>query len=113
LELNVMMPVIAHALVFSLKIMTQATSLFTERCIKGLTADPERCRDYAERSLALATALNPRIGYARAAGFARQALKEGKTIRQVLLESGEFTSREVARMLDLKQMTRLPRRKRG
>jgi fumarate hydratase, class II len=111
LELNVMMPVIAHAMVFSLKIMTNAISLLSERCIKGITADSRRCRDYAERSLALATALNPKIGYARAAGFAKQALASSKTIRQVLLESGEFTPQEVARLLDLREMTQPPRRK--
>jgi aspartate ammonia-lyase len=111
LELNVMMPVIAHALIFSLKILTSAIPLLSERCIKGLTADPEKCREYAERSLALATALNPRIGYARAAEFAKRALASGKTIRQVLRESGEFSPREVARLLDLHEMTEPPRRK--
>lgn len=111
LELNVMMPVIAHALIFSLKIMTNAVSLLSERCIKGITADPKRCREYAERSLALAAALNPRIGYARAAGFAKRALASGKTIRQVLRESGKYSPQEVARLLDLRGMTEPPRRK--
>jgi len=112
LELNVMMPVIAHALLFSLKIMTNALTLLSERCIKGITADAERCREYAERSLALATALNPQIGYSRAAGFAKKARAAGKTIRQVLEESGEFTAEDVARLLDLREMTEPHRKKR-
>ena len=111
LELNMMMPVIAHALIFSLKILTSAIPLLSERCIKGITANPKRCREYAERSLALATALNPRIGYAQAAGFAKRALASGKTIRQVLRESGEFSPQEVSRLLDLRGMTEPPRRK--
>lgn len=109
MELNVMMPLIAHALLFSLKIMTSALSLLSERCIKGITADPKRCREYAERSLALATALNPKIGYARAAEYAKKALASGKTIRTVLQESGRFTSEEVDRLLDLREMTELPK----
>jgi len=112
LELNVMMPVIAHALLFSLKIMTNALTLLSERCIKGITVDAERCGDYAERSLALATALNPKIGFSRAAGFAKKALATGKTIRQVLEESGEFTEEEVERLLDLREMTEPHRKKR-
>jgi fumarate hydratase class II len=55
--------------------------------------------------------LNPRIGYARAAGFAKKALASGKTIRQVLRESGEFSPQDVARLLDLREMTEPPRRK--
>ena len=106
-----MMPVIAQALIFSLRIMTNAVSLLSKRCIKGITADPKRCREYAERSLALATALNPRIGYARAAGFAKRALASGKTIRHVLRESGEFSPREVTRLLDLRGLTEPPRSK--
>jgi aspartate ammonia-lyase len=112
LELNVMMPLIAHALLFSLGIMTHALTLLAERCIKGITADPKRCREYAERSLALATALNPRIGYARAAEYAKKSLTSGKTIRRVLEESGQFTKQEMERLLDLKEMTELPKIKR-
>ena len=92
--------------------MTHALTLLSERCIKGITADPERCREYAERSLALATALNPKIGYARAAEFAKQALTSGKTIRRVLEESGQFTRKELERLLDLREMTELPKIKR-
>lgn len=105
LELNVMMPVIAFDLLMSLTILNNATRVLCDRCIVGITANEERCRQYAEHSAALVTALSPKIGYARAAELAKMAISAGKTIREVMIETGEFSSAEVERLLDVRSMT--------
>ncbi|MBI4699070.1 MAG: aspartate ammonia-lyase, partial [Nitrospirae bacterium] len=79
LELNVMKPVIAHNLLFSIEILSNAVSVFTDKCLKGITANVKRCKELADSSLALATALNPVIGYASAAEVSKEAYASGKT----------------------------------
>ncbi|UCD17644.1 MAG: class II fumarate hydratase, partial [Candidatus Zixiibacteriota bacterium] len=86
LDLNVMMPVVGYTLLLEINILTGGMNAFRERCIEGLEADEKVCREYAERSTALATALNPLIGYHRAAELAQQAYREGKTIRALAEE---------------------------
>lgn len=86
LELNVMMPVIAYNLNQSLVLLTRMLSIFEEKCVSGIRADRKRCLDFAEMSVSIATALNPVIGYEKAAEVVKTALKEGKTIKQVVLE---------------------------
>ena len=76
LELNVMMPVMAFNLNFSIEILKNGVREFTDRCVKGIAANVEQCRHYAEVSPSLATALNSYIGYARAADVVKKALKE-------------------------------------
>jgi aspartate ammonia-lyase len=105
LELNVMMPVIALNLLTSLSIMTNALSALRERCIEGITADEQRCRWYVERSVSLVTALNPKIGYARAAEIAKQAIAANKTIREVIVEKGLLPAEQAAEILDTYAMT--------
>jgi len=105
LELNVMMPVVAYDLLQSIEILTNALSVFAERCVRGIEANVERCREMAERSLGLATALNTYVGYAAAAKIAQEALASGKTIRQVALERGLLTPEEMDRILDPYQLT--------
>ncbi|OGR82500.1 MAG: aspartate ammonia-lyase [Elusimicrobia bacterium RIFCSPLOWO2_01_FULL_64_13] len=105
LELNVMMPVMAHNLNTSIEIFKNAVREFTERCVKGVTADADRCRHYAEISPSLATALNARLGYARAAEVVKKALKEKKTISQVVLEEKLLTAEEMTKVLDPKALT--------
>jgi aspartate ammonia-lyase len=100
LELNVMMPVIAFNLHLMLNILTNALRQVRMRCIKGIKANPARCREYAEKTLGSATALTPRIGYARAAAVAREALKTGRTIRELLLEKGILRPGEIQELLD-------------
>ena len=100
LELNVMMPVIAHNLLHSIHILTQGMDALRERCIEGLEVDKDRCQELMEQSLALATALNPSIGYDRAAEVAKQAYREGKTVRQVILEEGILSREETDQVLD-------------
>jgi aspartate ammonia-lyase len=105
LELNVMMPVIGFNLLQSLEILTHVTELFTRRCIKGITANPKQCRKYAEESVGLATILNPFIGYEMAAKVAQEALKTGKSLRDIVIEKGILSSEEVESMMDPIKMT--------
>jgi fumarate hydratase class II len=100
-----MMPVINHNVLNSMEILKNSLNVFSERCIKGITADEERCRDYSERSIALATVLNLHIGYSKAAEVAKEAVKSGKTVREVVLEKGLLTEEEASRILDIKKMT--------
>jgi fumarate hydratase class II len=104
LELNVMMPLIAFNLLQSIEIEANAARLLAEKCIAGIKANRARCRDLAERSYALATAIAPSIGYDRAAQIAKKAQDENKTIREVMVEEG-FPQSEVDRILDLKRLT--------
>lgn len=104
LELNVMMPLISHNLLQSLKILKGAVSAFTERCINGITANRERCLQFAERSLGTVTALSPHIGYEASARIATEALASGKGIREVAMDKGVMSKDELERVLDLQKM---------
>ncbi len=107
LELNVMMPVIAHNLLFTLEILTNASRLFAERCVEGIGADAAQCAYWLERSPALVTALAPRLGYARAAELAKEALARNLSVRQLVREKGLLTDKELEDVLDLRAMTEL------
>ncbi|MEE9594762.1 MAG: class II fumarate hydratase [Candidatus Hydrothermarchaeales archaeon] len=107
LELNVMMPVIAYNLLNSIEILAGAVRAFTERCIKGITADAERCAELADRSMALATALAPKIGYERAAEVAKKAYTKGKSVKEVAIKEGLITEKEAKKLLDPKKMTKV------
>jgi aspartate ammonia-lyase len=100
LELNTMMPVIAFSLLMSESLLTSSVRTLTEKCIKGIAANEARCSWYAEHSIALVTALNPLIGYSRAAELARLAISSGKTIREVMVRSGLYTAEEADRLID-------------
>ncbi|WP_232696518.1 class II fumarate hydratase [Brevibacillus daliensis] len=100
LEINVMMPVIAYNLLHSLEILTNAIEAFHEKCIAGLEADEERCRYYVEHSTALATSLNPKIGYERAAQIAKTAHAENKTVRDIAYRDTNVSSEELDLLLD-------------
>ena len=100
LELNVMMPGMAFSAQFSLQILTNTLDTFTENCVKGIQADAERCRHYAETSPSLATALNVYLGYKQAADVVKTALKEKKPIPQVVREAGLMDEETLAKVLD-------------
>jgi fumarate hydratase class II len=104
-ELNMMMPLIAHNLLQSIRLLTNGASNFSQRCIEGLEADRERCEEMIEKSLALVTALAPRIGYNEAARIARKAYENRKTIRQVLEEERLFSKKELTYLLNPRSMT--------
>jgi fumarate hydratase, class II len=99
-ELNVMMPVMAHNLLESIRLLTHAAILFNEKCIRGLRADEKRCRELVEKSLAMATALSPHIGHDAAVKIAREAYDRGKTIREVVMEKGVLPAAILDRLLD-------------
>jgi fumarate hydratase class II len=105
LELNVMMPVIAYALDQSIALLTSAAAVFADRCIEGITANQDRCTELLEGNLSLATALAPVIGYDEAASLAKQAFKEGKTVRAVATERNVLSASELERLLDARAMT--------
>ncbi|HEX2043088.1 MAG TPA: class II fumarate hydratase [Acidimicrobiales bacterium] len=105
-ELSNAMPVMGHNLLEAVRLLASAARLLADRCVAGIEADVEQCRAYAESSPALATALNPHIGYERAAEVARTALAEGKTLRQVVVEQGLLSAEEADRVLDVDAMTR-------
>jgi fumarate hydratase class II len=112
-ELNIMLPMLAHNVLESIRLLASASVLFADRCVSGITADEARAREYAEGSPAVATALNPVLGYEEAASIAKQALAERKTIRQVVIERGHVDSGKVSledldRLLDVVWMTRPP-----
>jgi aspartate ammonia-lyase len=108
LELNVMMPLIAYNLIHSIELMGNTVSALTHKCINGIMAQRDRCRDYAEGSLALVTALNPHIGYLNAAAIAKESLQTGKSLRQLVLEKDLMSEAELATVLDLEQMSLPP-----
>ncbi len=107
LELNVMMPVIAHNLLFTLRILTNASRVFAERCVEGIEPDTAQCAHWLERSPALVTALAPRIGYAQAAQLAKEAVAKNVTVRQLVMEKGLLQGKDLEAVLDLLAMTEL------
>jgi fumarate hydratase, class II len=104
-ELNVMMPIMAHAMLQSVSLLARASAVFADKCIDGITANEERCRELLEGNLSLATALAPRIGYDEAAAVAKQAFREGRTAREVALERGVLPAAELEEVLDARAMT--------
>ena len=107
LELNVMMPVITHNVVFMLIILGNATRVLAERCVDGLEADAAQCAHWLERSPALVTALAPKIGYAEAAKLAKEAVASGLTVRELVMKKGILDPKEMDAVLDLRAMTEI------
>jgi len=109
-ELNVMMPVMARNLLESIRLLANSTRALADRCIAGITANTERMQRYAESSPSVVTPLNRYIGYENAAAVAKKAVKEEKTIREVVLEEGyvergDLTEAQLDQALDVKRMT--------
>jgi aspartate ammonia-lyase len=107
LELNVMMPVMAHNIVFMLIIVGNASALLAERCVDGIAADEAQCAYWLDRSPALVTALAPKIGYTEAAKLAKEAVAQGLTVRELVVKKGILSGRELDEVLDLRAMTEL------
>jgi fumarate hydratase class II len=109
-ELNVMLPVIARNLLESIRLVANVSWLLADRCVAGITANADICREYAESSPSIVTPLNRYLGYDEAAAIAKQALAEGKTIRQVVIErghvaSGKISEADLDKALDVLRMT--------
>jgi fumarate hydratase class II len=112
-ELNVMLPVMARNVLESERLLANVCRVFADKCISGLEANVERCREYAESSPSIVTPLNHFVGYDEAAKIAKQALAERKTIRQVVIERGHVSSGTISeekldQVLDVLSMTRPP-----
>ncbi len=107
LELNVMMPVIAHNVMFSMIILSNAAVVLNERCVAGITANRAQCEYWVERSAALATALAPQIGYAKAAEISKRSVKENLLIRELVEREKVLPPDQIADVLDLRKMTEI------
>ena len=107
LELNVMMPVIAFNVLLSMRILTNTATVFAGKCVSGIQANREMCAYWVERSAALATALMPHIGYARAAELSKQSVKEGVLVRDMVKRDQLLPADEIDDVLDLRKMTEI------
>lgn len=110
-ELNVMLPVMARNVLESIRLLANVSRLLADRCVSGITANVDRLREYAESSPSIVTPLNRYVGYEEAAKIAKQALRERRTIREVVIErghvaSGALTERQLDEALDVLSMTR-------
>jgi aspartate ammonia-lyase len=105
LELNVMMPAMAWNVLHSSEILKNTTHEFATRCVAGVTANRDRCKRYAESTVSLATALNPYIGYAKAAELAKRAVKTGRTITELAMEKKLLDQKQLRKILDPRRMT--------
>ncbi len=105
LELNVMMPLIAYNLLSSVDILTNGVDVFIHKCLKGIEPDPEKCMVFADNTLAMATALNPLIGYAAAAEISKEAYRTGKSVKQIVIEKSMLDRTEASRILDPLKLT--------
>jgi len=105
-QLNIMMPLLAETILESIRLMSGAVAVFAERCLDGMEANDQICRETIEKSLAMATGLNPYIGYEQAAALAKEAFTTGKTIRQLCLEKQILPLEDIEKALDPEQMTR-------
>ena len=106
LELNLYKPVVAHNFLESAQLLSNVAEAFGERFVAKLEANEDHCRERVERSMALATALNPAIGYDKASTVAKTALKENKSVREVAVAEGHLTEAEADEVLDPEAMTR-------
>jgi fumarate hydratase class II len=100
-----MMPVMAYNLLQSVELLKIGIGNFTEKCLQGLRANEERCRELVEESLALCTPLAPEIGYDRAAHIAHLAYESGRTVREVALELKVLPEEKLLKILDAEEMT--------
>jgi aspartate ammonia-lyase len=106
LELNVMMPVMAWNALHMSTILRESMNALRTRCVDGIEADPARSRELLDRSTAMATALSPYLGYARTADIAKEAVRTGRPIRDIVLERGLMDEQQLSRILSVENMTR-------
>lgn len=104
-ELNVMMPVMAHAMLQSIDILTGSVKAFRTKCVEGIEADRERCQELLELNPSIATALNNAIGYDKASEVAKKAAAERKSVRTIVQEMGLLSEEELDEYLDVRDMT--------
>ncbi len=100
-----MMPVMAHHLLESIRILKNACDVFAEKCVAGITANEKRCAELVELSMAMVTSLAPKIGYDRAAEIAKESARTGKTVRELCREKKILPEGELNDALDPVKMT--------
>jgi fumarate hydratase class II len=105
-ELNVMMPLIAHNVLESIKLLTNSAANFAQRCVSGIQANVDRCNELVEQSLAMCTALAPEIGYDEAAAVAKESYKTGRTVREIAMKKKILPAKRLKEILDPVRMTR-------
>jgi len=105
LELNVMMPIIGHNLFEMMQVLIGAIRAFTDKCVSGVQANPEKAEGWLAKNAILVTALNPVIGYLKGAEVAKEAMATNRTIKEVVVEKGYLTEEEAGRILDARAMT--------
>lgn len=106
-ELNVMEPVMAFNLLQSINILTNVQYVFAGRCIRGITANRERCQEMVESSVCIVTALSPHLGYEMSSSIAKRAMQQGRKVRDIVLERGLMSEEELDKVLDVYGMTRM------
>jgi fumarate hydratase class II len=106
LELNVMMPMMAHNVLENIRLLTNVVRAFQDKCVSGITANRERCEELVEYSMAMVTSLVPMIGYDRAAEIAKESAKTGKTVRELCREKQVLPEADLNRALDPVEMTK-------
>jgi fumarate hydratase, class II len=104
-ELNVMMPVMAYDLLESIRLLSNAVDVFCEKCVTGIKANKARCEELVELSMAMVTALAPKVGYDRAAEIAKESVQTGKTVRELCREKKVLSEKELDAALDPISMT--------
>jgi fumarate hydratase class II len=105
LELNVMMPIIAHNLFEMMQVLIGAVRAFTDKCVVGVTVNREKAEGWLAKNAVLVTALNPVIGYLKGAEVAKEAMATNRTIKEVVVEKGYLSAKEADRILDARKMT--------
>ena len=103
-ELNLMLPLIAHNMLFSINILSNSINVFVDKLLINIQSNPDKCEGYIEGSLAMCTSLVPEIGYDKAAQIAYEAFKKGKTIREILRENKILSDKKIEKLLDPKLM---------
>jgi aspartate ammonia-lyase len=104
LELNVMTPVIMHNVLFSIQLLANYLPVFRRKCVEGITVDEKRCALYLEKNPSLATFLSPHIGYLEASKIAKQALEQGRSVKEIALEKGLLKPDDLERILNPKRL---------
>lgn len=106
LELNVMEPVLTYNLLQSLDILSNVVQVFAKKCVRGITANVQRCRQMVEQSVGIITAINPHVGYETATIIAKEAITTGRPIREIVLEKGMLSEEELDIILNPQEMTK-------
>ncbi len=105
LELNPFLPLIAHEIIGSLKMLKNCCRVFRERCISGVTVDVERCKELLQKSSCIITAFSPYLGYETCAEIYSEAIKTGKSVEEILIERGFFTEDEIDKIIEPQELT--------